>query len=41
MRQSFFYLGNDVTNTERIEALERESAAKNANRFADKDKVGF
>ena len=41
VRQSFFYLGNDVTNTERIEALERESAAKNANRFADKDKVGF
>ena len=41
VRQSFFYLGNDVTNTERIEALERESAAKSANRFADKGKVGF
>ena len=41
VRQSFFYLGNEVTNTERIEALERESAAKSANRFADKDKVGF
>ena len=41
VRQSFFYVGNDVTNTERIEALERESAAKSANRFADKEKVGF
>ena len=41
VRQSFFYLGNEVTNTERIEALERESAAKSANRFADRGKVGF
>ena len=41
VRQSLFYLGDDVTNTERLEALERESAAKSANRFADRGKVGF
>ena len=41
VRQSLFYLGGDVSNAERLNALERESAAKNANRFADKGKVGF
>ncbi|MBQ6352753.1 MAG: AAA family ATPase [Lentisphaeria bacterium] len=41
VRQSLFYLGNDVSNAERLDALERESAAKKANRFADKGKVGF
>ena len=41
VRQSLFYLGGDVTNAERLAALERESEAKNANRFADKGKVGF
>ena len=41
VRQSFFYLGNDVTNAELLEALERESAAKSANRSAARDKVGF
>ena len=41
VRQSFFYLGDEVTNAERLAALERESEAKNANRFADKSKVGF
>lgn len=41
VRQSLFYLGGDVTNTERLEALEHESEVKNANRFADKGKVGF
>ena len=41
VRQSLFYLGNDITNAERLEALERESAAKRANRFADKGKMGF
>ena len=40
-RQSLFYLGGDVTNAERLAALERESAAKSANRFADREKVGF
>ena len=41
VRQGLFYLGQDVTNAERLEALKRESAAKNANRFADKGKMGF
>ena len=41
VRQSFFYLDAEVSNAERLEALERESAAKKANRFADKGKVGF
>jgi len=41
VRQSFFYLGNDVTNAELLEALERESAAKRANRYSDKSRVGF
>ena len=41
VRQSFFYLGNDVTNGERLAALERESAAKSGNRFAVRSKVGF
>ena len=41
VRQSLFYLGQEVTNAERLEALKRESAAKNANRFAAKGKMGF
>ena len=41
VRQSLFYLGRDVTNAERLEALKRESAAKSANRFAAKGKMGF
>ena len=41
VRQGLFYLGQDVTNAERLEALKRESAAKNANRSADKGKMGF
>ena len=41
VRQSLFYLDKDVTNMERLEALEHESEVKNANRFADKPKMGF
>ena len=41
VRQSFFYLGGEITNAERLEALERESSVKKTNRFADKGKVGF
>ena len=41
VRQSLFYLSEDVTNAERLDALESESAEKNANRFADKRKAGF
>ena len=41
VRQGLFYLGADVTNAERLEGLRRESAAKQANRFAAKGKMGF
>ncbi len=41
VRQSFFYLGDAVTNAERLAALERESEAKNTNRFYERKKVGF
>ena len=41
VRQSFFYLGESVSNAERLDALERESEAKRANRFAAKEKAGF
>ena len=41
VRQSFFYLGNEVTNAELLAALERESAAKTADRFVDKAAIGF
>ncbi len=42
VRQGLFYLTDSgITNAERLEALEHESAAKSANRFADKGKVGF
>ena len=41
VRQSFFYLGGQVSNRDYIEALARESDAKNANKFAPKQKIGF
>ena len=41
VRQGLFYLGSDATNAELLAALEHECAVKNANRFADKGKVGF
>lgn len=41
VRQSLFYLGGDITNSERISALERESIAKGKNLFAEKRKLGF
>ena len=41
VRQSFFYLGNEVTNAELLDALERESAAKTADRVVDKAAIGF
>ena len=41
VRQALFYLGDSVTNAERLEALERESSVKSANRFADRGQVGF
>ena len=41
VRQGFFYLGDTVTNADYLAALERESAAKEANCSAARDKVGF
>ncbi len=41
VRQGLYYLGDRVTNTERIESLRNESEAKNRNRYAVKAKVGF
>ena len=41
VRQSFFYLGGQVSTRDYIEALARESETKNANEFAPKSKIGF
>ena len=41
VRQSFFYLGGEVSNRDYIAALARESDAKSANSFAPKSKIGF
>ncbi|MDD3022200.1 MAG: hypothetical protein PHX61_14680, partial [Alphaproteobacteria bacterium] len=41
VRQALFYLGEDVSNSDRIAALERESLAKGQNRFSVKSKMGF
>ena len=41
VRQSFFYLGSQVDNSDYIDALAHESEVKNANRFAQKTPIGF
>ena len=41
VRQSFFYLGGQVSNRDYIDALARESETKNGNRFARKAAIGF
>ena len=41
VRQSLFYYGGTVTNAQRLEALERESAAKEGGAFALRGKLGF
>ena len=41
VRQSLFYYGGDVTNAMRLEALERESSAKNSTSFAPRARLGF
>ena len=41
VRQSFSYLGGEVSNRDYIAALARESDAKSANSFAPKSKIGF
>lgn len=40
VRQSFFYLGDEVANSERLSALERESAVKDPG-HAERHKMGF
>ena len=41
VRQSLFYYGGDITNAMRLEALERESSAKNSTSFAPRARLGF
>ncbi len=41
VRQSLFYYGGDITNTQRLDALERESAAKDGGAFIMRGKIGF
>ena len=41
VRQSFYYLGGERNNSERIDALARESEIKHAGRYAPKQKIGF
>ena len=41
VRQSLFYYGGDVTNSMRLEGLERESSAKNSSPFAPHARLGF
>ena len=41
VRQSLFYYGGEITNAQRLDALEREAAAKQGGAFAVRGKVGF
>ncbi|MBR4613818.1 MAG: ATP-binding protein, partial [Kiritimatiellae bacterium] len=41
VRQSLYYYGGEVSNAQRLEALEREAAAKEGGAFALRGKVGF
>ncbi|MBQ7176695.1 MAG: AAA family ATPase [Victivallales bacterium] len=41
VRQSLFYYGGDISNVQRLEALEREAAAKEGGAFALREKIGF
>lgn len=41
VRQSLFYHGGDVTNSQRLDALEQEAAAKENSPFAPKTAIGF
>ena len=41
VRQSLFYYGGEVSNAMRLEALEREAAAKAGGAFAVRGKMGF
>ena len=41
VRQSLFYYGGDITNTQRLDALEREAVAKEGGAFVLRGKIGF
>lgn len=41
VRQSLFYYGGEITNGQRLDALEREAAAKEGGAFAVRGKMGF
>ena len=41
VRQSLFYYGGDITNTQRLDALEREAVAKDGGAFVLRGKIGF
>ena len=41
VRQSLFYYGGEITNTQRLDALMRESAAKEGGAFAARGRIGF
>ena len=41
VRQSLFYYGGDVTNEQRLNALERESAAKQGGALTPRERIGF
>jgi len=41
VRQSLFYYGGDITNNQRLDALEREAAAKEGGAFVLRGKIGF
>ena len=41
VRQSLFYYGGEITNGQRLDALEREAAAKEGGAFAVRGKLGF
>ena len=41
VRQSLFYYGGEITNGQRLDALEREAAAKQSGAFAVRKKMGF
>ncbi len=41
VRQSLFYYGGEITNAQRLDALEREAAAKEGGAFTVRGKLGF
>jgi hypothetical protein len=41
VRQSLFYYGDEPTNAQRLEGLEREAAAKNGGAFVPRGRIGF